>query len=252
VCGVDETSLNPNVDASFAAPYGSWVIPLRESRKSQSAPLLTYALIALNAAAFAYQSWLPEDVAEHFLGVFGWTPSHVLDPQNPAVLLTLLTSLFVHGSWFHVLSNLWCLYVFGEAVEDRIGKARFALFYLCAALGAAGAQIVIDPSGEIPMIGASGAIAGLLGVYWKCFPYGRVLTLIPLVFVFVREVPAVYYISLWFMLQLLAGFFGLMGPNEGGILFFAQIGGFLTGVTLIALFRPSRNATRGFRGPEYY
>jgi membrane associated rhomboid family serine protease len=228
------------------------VIPLRDARETQSAPVLTYALIALNAGVFAYRSWLPDSAADHFIDVFGWTPSHVLDPQNPALLLTLLTSLFVHGSWFHVLSNLWCLYAFGAVVEDRLGKARFAAFYLCAALGAAGAQIVIDPSGEIPMIGASGAIAGLLAVYWKSFPYGKVRSVIPLVFVFVRDVPAVYFISLWFMLQLLAGFAGWMGPNEGAIVFFAQIGGFLTGVMLTALFKPARNGTKGFRKPGYY
>lgn len=228
------------------------MIPLRDSRTTQSAPLLTYALVALNAGVFAYQSWLSEAAAARFIDVFGWTPSHVLDPQHPFVLLTLLTSLFVHGSWFHVLSNLWCLYAFAGAVEDRLGKARFAAFYVCAALGAAGAQLVIDPSAEIPMIGASGAIAGLLAAYWRCFPHGKVLALVPLFFVFVREVPAVYYIALWFLLQLLAGFGGLIGRNEGAIVFFAHIGGFLTGLTLIALFRPSRNQTRGFRKPGYY
>ena len=234
------------------ASYGSEVIPLRETRESQSAPVLTYALIALNAGVFAYQNWLTDDAARRFIEVFGWTPSHLLYPQNPVVLFKLLTSLFVHGSWFHLLSNLWCLYMFGEAVEDRLGKARFLAFYLFAALGAVGAQLVFDSSGEIPMIGASGAIAGLLAVYWKSFPRGRVLALIPLVIVFVREVPAVYFISIWFMLQLLAGFAGLMGPNEGAIVFFAQIGGFLTGLTLIAFFKPSRNATKGFRKPGYY
>jgi membrane associated rhomboid family serine protease len=228
------------------------VIPLRDTRETQSAPVLTYALVALNAGVFAYQSWLSEEAAAHFIDVFGWSPSHVLDAQHPAVLLTLLTSLFVHGSWFHLLSNLWCLYAFGEVVEDRLGKARFAAFYLCAALGAAGAQLVIDPSGEIPMIGASGAIAGLLAAYWKSFPRGKVLALVPLFFVFVSEVPAAYFIALWFILQLLAGFAGLMGPNEGAIVFFAHIGGFLTGLMLAALFKPARNQTRGFKKPGYY
>jgi membrane associated rhomboid family serine protease len=228
------------------------VIPLRDSRQTQSAPVLTYALVALNAAVFAYQSWLSEGAAARFIELFGWRPLHVFDRGNPAALLTLFTSLFVHGSWFHVLSNLWCLYAFGVVVEDRLGKARFAAFYVCAALGAAGAQFVIDPSGEIPMIGASGAIAGLLAVYWKSFPSGRVLALIPLFFVFVREVPAVYFISFWFIVQLLAGFFGLMGPNEGAIVFFAHIGGFLTGLTLSAFLKPARNQTRGFKKPGYY
>jgi membrane associated rhomboid family serine protease len=228
------------------------VIPLRDPRQTQSAPVLTYALVALNAGVFAYRSWLSESATARFIDVFGWTPSRVLDPQNPAAFLTLLTSLFVHGSWFHLLSNLWCLYVFGGVVEDRLGKARFAAFYLCAALGAAGAQYVIDPYGEVPMIGASGAIAGILAAYWKSFPRGKVLALIPLFFIFVREVPAVYFIAVWFILQLLAGFGGLMGPNEGAIVFFAQIGGFLTGLTLTALFKPAPNQTRGFKKPGYY
>jgi membrane associated rhomboid family serine protease len=228
------------------------VIPLRDTRESQSAPILTYALIALNAGVFAYQSWLREDAAHRLIEVFGWTPARVFDLQNPAASLTLFTSLFVHASWFHLLSNLWCLYMFGAHVEDRLGKLRFALFYLIAAVCAAGAQIVFDTSGEVPMIGASGPIAGLLAAYWKSFPYGRVLTAIPLVIVFVRAVPSVYFIALWFMLQLLAGFLGWMGPNEGAILFFAQIGGFLAGLVLIALFKPGRNATRGFRNPGYY
>lgn len=228
------------------------VIPLRETRESQSAPVLTYALIALNAGVFAYSSWITDAAAERLVDVFGWTPSHILYPQNPVVWLTLFTSLFVHGSWFHLLSNLWVLFLFGEVVEDRLGKARFLLFYLLAALGGVAAQLVFDSSGETPMIGASGAIAGLLAAYWKSFPRGRVLALIPLIVVFVREVPAVYFIALWFILQLLAGFVGLMGPNEGAIVFFAQIGGFLTGLTLTAIFKPSRNATKGFRKPGYY
>jgi membrane associated rhomboid family serine protease len=228
------------------------VIPLRDTRESQSAPVLTYALIALNAGVFAYQSWLSEEAARHFVEVFGWKPNHVFDLENPAASLTLLTSLFVHGSWFHLISNLWCLYLFGHAVEDRLGKARFVAFYLLAALFAAAAQIVFDPNGEVPMIGASGPIAGLLAAYWKSFPHGRVLAAIPIVFVFMRAVPSVYYIALWFMLQLLAGFFAWMGPNEGAIVFFAQIGGFITGIVLISLFKPSRNATSGFRKPEYY
>lgn len=228
------------------------MIPLRDTRKPLSAPVFTYLLIALNAGVFAYQSWLPEDAANHFIDVFGWTPSHLLDPQSPAVLLTLLTSLFVHGSWFHLLSNLWALYVFGGIVEDRIGRARLLAFYVASALGGVAAQIVFDSSGEVAMIGASGAIAGLLAAYWKSFPEGRVWAVIPAFFVFVREVPSVYFMLLWFMLQLLAGFAGWMGPNEGAIVFFAQIGGFLTGLVLIAFFKPARNATKGFRKPGYY
>jgi membrane associated rhomboid family serine protease len=215
---------------------------------------MTYALIALNAGVFAYTSWITDEQAAHLIEVFGWTPFRVLDPSNPnpAVWLTLLTSLFVHGSWFHLLSNLWCLYMFGDVVEDRLGKVRFLLFYVLVGLGAAAAQMIVEPSGEVPMIGASGAIAGMLAAYWKAFPNGKLLAAIPLGFVFVREVPAVYYIFLWFALQLLAGFFQWMGPGEGPIVFFAQIGGFVTGLTLIPWFRPARNATGGFRRSEFY
>ena len=227
------------------------MIPLRAATPTRSAPVLSYALIAINAAVFAYESWLPPEAAERFTSVFGLTPSHVLDPDQPGVLLTLVTNLFLHGSWFHLLSNLWCLYALGAAVEDRLGKPRFALFFLAAGLGGGLAQALIDPSVESAMLCSSGAIAGLLGAYWKVFPRGRVLTLIPLLFVFVEEVPAVYFISLWFVLQLLAGFASLMGPGVGAVMFFAQIGGFLTGVALISLFRPARNATSGFRKPEF-
>jgi membrane associated rhomboid family serine protease len=151
---------------------------------------------------------------------------------------------------------MWSLFIFGDNVEDRLGKGRFLLFYFGSGLGAAAAQVYVDPSSTIPMVGASGAIAGVLAAYLRLFPHARVLTLIPLFFLFItRELPAVLFIAIWFLMQVLSGVGSLSVAGNhatGGVAFFAHIGGFLMGLILVTVLTPARNRASGFGRPEQY
>lgn len=159
-----------------------------------------------------------------------------LIPDQPN-WLSLVTHMFLHGGWLHIIGNLWFLAVFGDNVEDAMGRTRFVFFYLLCGLGAAGAQILSDPSSEIPMVGASGAISGVLGAYAVLFPRAKVQTLIFLGFFIQRfTVPAFLMLGYWFLLQFL-GAVPSMGNHGGGVAFWAHIGGFVTGAVLVFLFR---------------
>src|SRR3954463_16200653 len=149
------------------------MIPLRDVIPSRSRPYITVTIIVLNALAWFFELALPRDVLPLFLQVYGVVPADV----HPS---TLITSMFLHGSWSHVLGNMWYLWIFGDNVEDRVGHGRFIVFYLLCGIAAAVGQILMDPGSELPTIGASGAIAGVMGAYFVLYPQSRVLTLIPL------------------------------------------------------------------------
>jgi len=208
--------------------------------------------MVLNAGLFIYQTTLPPDELQRLIALRGLTPVLLLEPHGVDVLLSPLTSMVMHGSWAHLLVNLWLLYIFGPNVEALLGKSRMLLLYIAGGLAAGAAGVLVDPQNEVPMLGASGAIAGLLACYVKLFPQARVLSVVPVFFVFVQELPAMFYIALWFVLQVLGGFASLTGPAAPGIAFFANIGGFVMGTWAAGWLRPARNATRGFRRPEYY
>jgi membrane associated rhomboid family serine protease len=229
------------------------VIPLRDLNPTRTTPVLTWLLIAVNTSVFLYQIMLPQAEADLFVRRYGLIPALLTEGEYIGSYVTPFTSMFMHGGWLHLILNMWSLYIFGDNVEDSLGKLRFTLFYLVAGLGAAAAQTLMNPNSVVPMVGASGAIAGILAGYMKLFPGARIVTLIPLfILVFVREIPAVYFIVIWFALQVLSGLgsLGLDDPDLGGIAFFAHIGGFVVGLGLIRPLRPSRNLTRGFRRPQ--
>jgi membrane associated rhomboid family serine protease len=210
------------------------MIPLRDVIPSRTTPFVTVSLIALNAAAFLFeQSLAPRDL-DRLIQVWGFVPA---DPG----LVPLVTSMFLHGGWLHLVSNMLYLWIFGDNVEDRMGHGRFVTFYLlCGAVGAL-LQTLVNPASHLPMIGASGAIAGVLGAYVVMFPRSRVLTLVPIfIFVQIIEVPAVILLGLWFALQVLNGLGTLAlagGQDVGGVAFWAHAGGFLTGLLLVWFFR---------------
>ena len=161
------------------------MIPLRDVIPSRTTPYITVTIISLNALAWIYELFLPRDELTLFLQAFGVVPAQFQTP-------TLFTSMFLHGSWSHVVGNMWYLWIFGDNVEDRVGHVRFAAFYLLCGLVAAVGQILMDPEAALPMIGASGAIAGVMGAYFVLYPRSRVLTLIPLIIFWeVIEVPAI-------------------------------------------------------------
>jgi membrane associated rhomboid family serine protease len=166
-------------------------------------------------------------------------PHYLTSGGKAGIYLTPLTSMFMHGGWVHLIGNMLFLHVFGDNIEDELGHARYLLFYLVTGLGAVALQVAIDPDGSTPMVGASGAIAGVLGGYMMLHPRARVLTLVPVVFIFFVELPAFLFLFVWFGLQLLQGFLSLGVTDEaaGGVAFFAHIGGFVLGLVLVKMLR---------------
>ena len=209
------------------------MIPLRDVIPSRTTPYITVTIILLNAAAWFFELTLPGDVLPIFLRVYGVVPARFH-------ALTLLTSMFLHGSWMHVIGNMWYLWIFGDNVEDRVGHGRFIVFYLLCGIAAALGQILIDPASTLPTIGASGAIAGVMGAYFVLYPRSRVLTLITLVIFWeVIELPAITLLGFWFLMQLFnaSTIAVTASTGGGGVAFMAHVAGFLCGAGGIFLFR---------------
>jgi membrane associated rhomboid family serine protease len=229
------------------------VFPLKDDNPSASAPLVTVALIVLNALVFVYQISLEVGGAEGaraaqaFVEEFGLVPCRLtgacrVGSEVPAPILTIFTSMFMHGGLFHIGGNMLYLWIFGNNVEDTLGHGRYLLFYLLSGIAAALAQTVVGPSSTVPMIGASGAISGVLGAYIVLYPRANVLVALPLLIVFYTlRVPAWVVLGMWFVGQLLSS---LSAPQGAGVAFGAHIGGFLAGVVLIRLFVRDRRVYR--------
>ena len=211
------------------------MIPLRDVIPSRTFPVLTITLIGLNAIGWLYELTLSPRELALFLRDFGVVPAYFAPP-------TLISSMFLHGSWSHVLGNMWYLWIFGDNVEDRLGHGRFLIFYLLCGAGAVLGQVAIDPQSTLPVIGASGAIAGVMGAYFVLYPHSRVLTLLPLIIIWeVIEVPAIFLLGFWFLMQLFsAGAIAVTastGGGSGGVAFMAHVAGFVVGMIGVLVFR---------------
>jgi len=201
------------------------MIPLRDTIPSSRVPVVNYAIIAANVVVFLYEASLGNR-ADAFIVHWGLVPRHF-------GFANLLTSMFLHGGWLHLLGNMLYLYIFGDNVEDRLGHVRYLLFYLLCGFAAGGAQALSSPGSNLPMVGASGAIAGVSGAYFLFFPSARVVTLVPIFFFLqVMEVPAVFFLLIWFLWQLMSGVASLGSAAGGGVAFWAHIGGFVAGMVL--------------------
>lgn len=219
------------------------LLPLKDDLPTRTVPWVTLTLLVANIGLFVRLLFLPPPLREETVLALALVPHDLTHPGSGGAalfghgVLTLFTSMFVHGGFMHLLGNMLYLWIFGNNVEDLMGHARFLAFYLIAGLCGAGLQIAVGPEARVPMIGASGAIAGVLGAYLVLFPAARVSTLIILVFyVRIVEVPALIVLGVWLLIQLLNA--GAMGP--GGVAWFAHLGGFLAGLLLVALFRRRR------------
>jgi rhomboid family protein len=210
------------------------MIPISDVIPSRTAPIVTVALIVVNLVIFLYEQSLPEPQLQLFVGHYALVPAWFAWP-------TLFTSQFLHAGWAHVLSNMLYLWIFGDNVEDRLGHGRFLVFYLFAGAAAAILQMVFNPFSAVPMVGASGAISGVMGAYFVLYPHSRVLTF---VFLFLVEVPAIFFLGIYFVMQLLSGFGSLAASNAagGGTAFWAHVGGFIFGAMLGLVLR-----ARGYR-----
>ena len=220
------------------------MIPLRDVIPSRTTPYITLTIIVLNALAWLFELSLPHEALNEFLAVYGVVPAYFSAP-------TLVTSMFLHGGWSHVIGNMWYLWIFGDNVEDRVGHGRFIVFYLLCGIVAALAQVAADPASTLPTIGASGAIAGVMGAYFVLYPHSRVLTLVPFIFG-VIEVPAIVLLGFWFLMQLFsAGTIAMtVASRGGGVAFAAHVMGFVAGVGGVFLFR--KRGLDPWDGGEYY
>jgi membrane associated rhomboid family serine protease len=208
------------------------MIPLRDIIPSRTTPYITVTIIALNALAWLFEISLPSDVLLIRLQVYGVVPADFHAS-------TLISSMFLHGSWSHVIGNMWYLWIFGDNIEDRLGHGRFIVFYLLCGITAALAQVVVDPDSTLPTIGASGAIAGVMGAYFVLYPHSRVLTLIPWIFLQIVELPAIVLLGFWFLMQLFsAGAIAVTtSTHGGGVAFAAHVAGFVMGAIGVFVFR---------------
>jgi membrane associated rhomboid family serine protease len=212
------------------------VIPLKDDNPTRRFPWVTVLLIVANLAVFLFEASLAEESLNAFITEWGLVPARLLaDPFDPRELLTVFSSMFLHGGWLHVLGNMLYLWIFGNNIEDRLGSAGFTLFYLAAGVAAALAQVAAAGPVDIPTVGASGAVAGVLGAYLVLYPGAAVVTLIPIFFfIEVARVPAFLVIGFWFLLQLGNGVASLGDMASGGVAWFAHIGGFAAGLVVAA------------------
>ncbi len=223
------------------------MIPLKDDIPSQHFPYVTISLIAINSLIFFFHISLGRN-AQNFIAAFGATPfeiTHQVDIFPPVyfpVFFTLLTSMFLHAGFLHIGGNMLYLWIFGDNVEDAMGSFRFLIFYLLCGVIAALSHIALDPNSLVPMVGASGAISGVLGAYLLLYPRSKVLTLITF-FYFIRiiKLPALFVLSFWIIFQLLSGTLSLgVKASYGGVAWFAHIGGFFAGVILVSTFKKKR------------
>jgi membrane associated rhomboid family serine protease len=224
------------------------MIPISDEIRSRQVPYVTYGLVVTNVVVFLF-TFLQGERADALLMTFGAVPAYITDPaEHPLAFLTLLTSMFLHGGWLHLLGNMLYLYIFGDNVEDELGHVGYTLFYLAAGVIAGLAQVIVASRATVPAVGASGAIAGVLAIYLVLYPTAPVRVLVPS-FYFMRmaRLPAAIVLGMWFVIQLFNGFLslGMQTMATGGVAWFAHIGGFVAGLVVGLILRATR--PRGLR-----
>ncbi len=227
------------------------LLPLKDDIPSRRFPFVTYSIIAVNIVVFMFKATMSKEQLQAFFELVAVIPAEYTAflRGEPVPLLKLLAapfaSMFLHGGWMHLFGNMWFLYLFGDNVEDAMGHSRFLLFYLLTGLAATVAHIFVNPLSPIPIVGASGAISGVVGAYFLMFPTARVLTLVPIFFfVDIVLLPAVVFIGMWFLFQFWSGLLSLAVPHLGGVAWWAHIGGFIAGLILAPIMREKQKPIR--------
>jgi len=228
------------------------MIPLKNMMARRSVPVMTILIIAVNVLVYFHQATISNAANEAFIRTFGLVPLKMQLALNghrysiAEAFTPLFTCMFLHGGFFHILGNMWFLWIFGGAVEERLGAFPYLLFYLVCGIGSGIAQAVFSWGSNVPSIGASGAISGVLGAYVVYFPASRIFTLVPLfLFFFTVQIPALVFIGLWFAVQFLSGVSAMNSPHAaslGGVAWWAHVGGFIFGLVLAKLFDGGRRA----------
>jgi membrane associated rhomboid family serine protease len=227
------------------------MFPIKDTIRSRSFPLVTWAIIISNILLFFFELSLSPSGLSKLIRNYGLIANQI-SLSNPLTWFPFVSHMFLHGGWFHLLSNLWTLFIFGDNVEDRMGSFRFLIFYLFGGIGAGLMQVFLGAA-NVPSIGASGAIAAVLGAYFVFFPRAKVITLIPIFIIpWFIDIPALIFIGFWFVSQLFSGLLSLAGSAaNAGIAWWAHIGGFLIGLVLAFPFTLGRRNQRWYRD-EYY
>ena len=231
------------------------MFPLRDNIPARTYPFVNVTLIVVNTLVFLYEVSLGPHLQD-FMLTYGMVPAKVfwISQHQPWNLVErfgpFFTSMFLHGGWFHLIGNMWFLWIFGDNVEDRLGHGRYLVFYLLSGLLAGWIHYLTNMTSGVPTVGASGAIAGVMGGYFMLYPYARVLTLV-FVFIFVDiiEVPAFFFLGLWFIMQLFQGTFALAAVDtmSGGVAWWAHIGGFAAGAVMVHIFKKRKTYRHWFR-----
>src|SRR5215470_17387800 len=214
------------------------MIPLRDATPSSSFPLVTLSIIVVNTVVFLYETGLGRAL-DRFILIYGFVPavyfhlSHT-EPWNfPERFVPMVTSMFLHGGWMHLIGNMWTLWIFGDNVEDRLGRGSYLLYYFVCGIIAAYVHYLTGPQSGVPVVGASGAIAGVMGGYFILFPRARIVTLVPIfIFLQVMTIPAVFFLAFWFFIQLLNGMVASAASFGGGVAWWAHVGGFVAGALM--------------------
>lgn len=213
------------------------MIPLYDTVRSRTFPVINWMLVGFNVLAFLREIGMEPAELQAFIFANGLIPVQLI--ANPeGEWIKIFSSMFLHGGWFHMISNMWVLLIFGDNVEGGMGSIRYLIFYLLSGVAAALLQTYVMPTSMVPMIGASGAVAGVLGAYLILFPHSRVASLVPILFIFtIVEIPAVLFLIFWFVSQLYSGLGALGGGGESGVAWWAHVGGFAFGVLMVFFFR---------------
>ncbi len=217
------------------------MIPLRDDQHPSRTPVITWALLGMNGVVFLFQLGMPEWLLERFYLLHGLVPARIVSPEwawyqgfSGSGWFTLLSSMFIHGGWMHFLANMWTLRLFGDDVESRLGTVRFLVLYLVSGIAAGMLHVVLFSNSAVPTIGASGAVAGVMGAFLLLFPLAKIEILVPILFfIDIWKVPAVFYLPFWFLGELFSGALALAVPNFSNVAFWAHIGGFLMGIMLV-------------------
>lgn len=236
------------------------MIPIRDTIPARNPLIMIWLLLITNSAVFLFELMMPEPVREQFFYYFGMVPARYSHPEWAVVMgfavddyWPFLTSMFLHGGWFHIIGNMWTLWIFGDNVEDRMGPAKFLLFYLVSGVIAGLVHWFMNPDSTVPAVGASGAIAGVLGAYFFLYPHARIIAMVPIFFwPFFFELPAITYLGFWILSQIFSGTLSLALPEDvGGIAWWAHVGGFIAGAALHRLFVNRRRSMRRLEPDEW-
>lgn len=231
------------------------MFPLQDSNQARNFPVINYTLIGINVLCFVFELAMPESFLNLFLDTFGFVPSRFIAEFGVQEILTIFTSMFLHGGWLHILSNMWALHIFGDNVEDRLGPGPYLLFYILCGIIAALVDIMFLPDSILPTVGASGALAGVLGAYLVLFPKSKVITWIPIFFIpYFIEIPAYIFLGVWFLTQFFTGLGALDSSAlaaESTVAWWAHVGGFLAGVVIVKIME-KKQSYRDFYDDEYY